>query len=272
MGKDDFDDFTALVDQVYALQSQRVLSAEAKALFFAALAEHPYELVRRAAFAHLKDPAKGGFPLLPAHIEAHIAAAKGGDGRPGAEEAWSIAVRAMDETETVMMTGEIAEAWGGVKAIFAAGDEVGARMAFKEIYSRLVSQARVDRKTVAWWPSLGSDLERRQLAMKKAVRDGLIGSQSPAAIEVIPAPGQSGGLLAAPAVTAVAEAAIDGVRKLLSRGPRDADDARHADLLAARRQTTDRKAQLRAQAESLGLSDDGYANLPRATPTTGRSA
>ncbi|MFS7082118.1 hypothetical protein ABMZ19_25175, partial [Escherichia coli] len=78
--------------------------------------------------------------------------------RPGPEEAWSIAVRACDEAETVVMNDEIALAWGAAKPIFDLGDEVGARMAFKEVYERQVAAATGPAK---WWPSLGTDQHKR---------------------------------------------------------------------------------------------------------------
>mgnify|MGYP001550255109 FL=1 len=271
MNKGDFDDFIALVDQVYALQSQRVLSAEAKALFFATLAEHDFSVIRCAAFAHLKDPVNGKFPLLRAHIEAKIAVANGDDRRPGSEEAWSIAIRAMDEQETVMMTREIVEAWGAAMPIFRNGDEVGARMAFKEIYTKLVSEARAGRAAVSWWPSLGRDLERRQVTLQKAVRDGLIASAAPVAVAALSAPATVAGLLSAPTPSTQARAALDELHGLFNRDPAELDAIRQAAIARERQATTDRKATLRAQAESLGLTDDGYASLrsPDANKTEG---
>jgi len=91
--------------------------------------------------------------------------------RPGAEEAWAIAVRACDESETVMLTDEIAQAWGVAQPIFNLGDEVGARMAFKEAYGRITEAVNAPAK---WWPSIGSDPYKRDTALSEAKRQGLL--------------------------------------------------------------------------------------------------
>ena len=55
-------------------------------------------------------------------------------GHPTANEAWALALSSADETETVVWTDQIAEAAGIVRPILDAGDEVGARMAFRDAY------------------------------------------------------------------------------------------------------------------------------------------
>ena len=60
----------------------------------------------------------------------------------GVEEAWAIALKSRDETETVVWTTEMAEAFDRCRPVLDAGDEVGARMAFKDTYNRLVDEAR----------------------------------------------------------------------------------------------------------------------------------
>lgn len=64
----------------------------------------------------------------------HIHAA---DSRPGKDEAWSIALAASDEHETVVLTTEIRQAMIASEPILEAGDKVGARMAFMSAYERL---------------------------------------------------------------------------------------------------------------------------------------
>lgn len=103
--------------------------------------------------------------------------------RPGAEEAWSIAVKACDESETVMMTNEIAQAWGVAQPIFNLGDEVGARMAFKECYTRLTTSPEAPAK---WWPSPGTDPHKRETALSEARRQGLL--PAPQIETLLPAP------------------------------------------------------------------------------------
>ena len=96
------------------------------------------------------------------------------DGRPGKDEAWSIALLAGDEIETVVMTAEIQQAMTAASPILRLGDKVGARMAFMGAYERLVSAARAQAVPIAWCVSLGFDPARRVAAIESAVRMQLI--------------------------------------------------------------------------------------------------
>ncbi|NMZ09282.1 hypothetical protein HBO37_28505 [Pseudomonas proteolytica] len=96
------------------------------------------------------------------------------DGRPGKDEAWSIALLAGDEIETVVMTAEIQQAMTAASPILRLGDKVGARMAFIGAYERLVSAARAEAVPIAWCVSLGFDPARRVAAIESAVRMQLI--------------------------------------------------------------------------------------------------
>ncbi len=58
------------------------------------------------------------------------------DGRPGPEEAWSLCPK--DDELSVVWTPEMAQAFGAARPILLSGDAVGARMAFREVYSRLL--------------------------------------------------------------------------------------------------------------------------------------
>lgn len=257
MDKADFDNFASLIDQVYGLQSQRVLTAEAKALFFATMAEHSFADVRRAAFAHLKDPVNGKFPLLPSHIEAQISAAKGGDGRPGADEAWALALKSVDERSTVVWTTEAFEAFQIARAVLEGGDEVGARMAFKDAYNRLVAQARAARRATAWQPSLGWDAEERDRVLRDA-----------AALNRLPAP-MVAALLPAPDETstydeAAARANLQRIREFVSTIPSAIERiaaTRAKKLAEENERIAARKEELRQQAESLGVTDEGYEEI-----------
>ena len=96
------------------------------------------------------------------------------DGRPGKDEAWSMALRASDEHETVMLTAEIRQAMAASQPILRAGDKIGARMAFMSAYERLVTNSRADAAPTTWELSLGFDAERRAIAVESAVRAQLI--------------------------------------------------------------------------------------------------
>lgn len=90
------------------------------------------------------------------------------DGRPGAEEAWAMIPN--DDVSSVVWTQEMAAAYGAAEPLLYAGDKVGARMAFKEKYVKLVADARDEKKLPQWTPSFGTDHQGRQLALIEAVR------------------------------------------------------------------------------------------------------
>ena len=173
----DFDEFCALLDDVHALLRSGAatpLGASAKAMFFRALAPYDIHLVRSALDAHVRDPQRGRFPPLPADVIAHLQVAAEDDGRPAAEEAWAIALRATSERLTVVWTAEIAQAWSVAITVLDAGDEVGARMAFREAYQRLVAEARDAGTSVRWTASLGWDEQERAQAIGRAVQLGYL--------------------------------------------------------------------------------------------------
>jgi hypothetical protein len=165
--------FFALLDDVAALLQRpntAPMTPTAKGMFFRALAAYPLEAVRAALDAHVKDPQRGRFMPLPADVIAQLQGAAADDGRPGPEEGWAIALRSRDEADTVVWTEEIAQARGIALPLLEAGDEVGARMAFKEAYGRLVAEARNCGKAPAWSASLGFDPRLRRVALEAAVQ------------------------------------------------------------------------------------------------------
>jgi hypothetical protein len=116
------------------------------------------------------------------------------DGRPGSEEAWAIALASADEAETVVWTEEIAQAYAVASPILEARDKVGARMAFREAYERIVRDAKAAGIQCVWVPSFGADPQRRALAIQAAIDAGRLSLDKARAY--LPAP-ESGGLVAA---------------------------------------------------------------------------
>lgn len=112
------------------------------------------------------------------------------DGRPGVEEAW--AMLPQDDDGSVVWTAEMASAWGIALPLLNDGDRIAARMAFKEAYTRLLTQARDERLPVRWTPSFGGDKLGRQQAIIDAVRHNRLGMN--AAVGLLP-PDQAEGLL-----------------------------------------------------------------------------
>ena len=177
MRDSDFHQFAELLDGCYALLGrEKALNGPAKALFFRALGVHSIEAVRAGFDAHVKDPQRGRFAPTPADVIAQIEGLVADDGRPGAEEAWAMCSNADDESETVVWSSEMSQAYSVASSLMQAGDHIGARMAFKEAYSRLVDSARRERKPVEWSVSLGHDVNKRQAALLSAETRGLLPS------------------------------------------------------------------------------------------------
>ena len=171
----DFAPFCELLDGCYALLGrEKALNGPAKALFFRALGVHSLEAVRAGFDAHVKDPQRGRFAPTPADVIAQIEGLVADDGRPGAEEAWAMCCNAADESETVVWSEEMSRAYALAMPLMQDGDNIGARMAFKEAYSRLVDSARRERKPVAWSVSLGHDQSKRHAALLSAETRGVL--------------------------------------------------------------------------------------------------
>lgn len=90
------------------------------------------------------------------------------DGRPGPEEAWQLVPKS--EYDSTVWTDEIAQAFSAVAG--AMDDQVSGRMAFLEVYKRILLEAREMRKPVRWYPSFGFDVHSRDAALTLAVSKG----------------------------------------------------------------------------------------------------
>ena len=140
----------------------RTFSDAAAEVFVNDLSAYPEEAVMRALNRCRKE-VRG--VLTTADVISRI-----DDGRPGVEQAW--ASIPSDELQSIVWTTEMAEAYGCCAALIASGDKVGARMAFKEVYVKLVTQARELGTPVQWLASLGGDLESRKRVLLAAVEEG----------------------------------------------------------------------------------------------------
>jgi len=145
------------------------------------LQNYPLRVIAKAFLQYIDENSE--FEPKPAGIAKLC---KLQDGRPGVEEAWAIAITSQDESETVVWTQEMAEAFGLCSSVLESGDEVGARMSFKETYVRLVTEARLNSRAVKWFPSIGWDVNKRSAALKKASVAGLL--QSPVVAALLPPP------------------------------------------------------------------------------------
>lgn len=124
------------------------------------------------AFVQYLKSTEGRFSPKPASIISIIDAMRP-DGRPGVDEAWAMIPR--DEYASAVMTEEMAEAYGIAKPLLDEGDQVAARMAFKDAYSRIVEKNKLAGIAPKWFPSLGIDSAMRETVITEAVRLGRIG-------------------------------------------------------------------------------------------------
>lgn len=244
----DLTPFTQLLDAACSLLSRGTYQPNPinTALFFRALQPYAFDAVRAGFDAHVRDPQRGRFVPMPADIIAQIEGLAANDGRPGADEAWAIAVAARDEAATVVWTDEMQEAWGVATMVMDLGDEVGARMAFKDAYGRLVDEARRRRNPPSWQVSMGHDSQGRREAIERAVEAGRL---PPSTLEGLPAPaGEAVALLEGPAVKAMPDWVRDQFASLRERLTRR-DDGLSRDEMA-RRDTQARKAAAQAQVDA----------------------
>lgn len=181
MRETDYREFSLMLDSVCSLLSKGAYAPNGTntALWFRSLAAHDLAAVRAGFDAHVRDPQRGRFVPNPADILAQIVGDLDDDGRPGPEEAWALAQKAADEAATVVWTPEIAQAWGIARSVQNLGDDVGARMAFKEAYVRIVSEARSKREPLRWEASLGHDAAQRDEALQRAQSAGLLPPPAP---------------------------------------------------------------------------------------------
>lgn len=205
MREADFPQFASLLEGVTGLYGKPASEVQI-AVFFRALGGYPFREVQAGFDAHLRDPQRGRFAPMPADIIAQINGLAAEDGRPGPEEAWAVAMSASDEAVAVVWTDEIAEAWGTARHVLARGDEVGARMCFREAYGRLVDDARRARRPVKWWGSMGQGESERDERSADAVRLAADRGLLPAPeAPLLPAPAQPFEALERRAPLAVAE-------------------------------------------------------------------
>ncbi len=137
----------------------QILSPAAAELLAADLGDFD-ESVVLAALARCRKELQG--PLKLHDILAHI-----DDGRPDADEAW--AMMPMSELASVVWTDEMAQAWGVALPMLNAGDTGGARIAFRDAYTKSVLEARIRHAPPCWMPSLGSDVSSRRRVLLEAL-------------------------------------------------------------------------------------------------------
>lgn len=173
MRLEDQTEFTKLLVGSMAVYDHKI-TAQIADLYFAALGPYTLDQVRDALSRHMQDQVGGKFYPKPADIIGQILSQKANDGRPGKDQAWSIALCSLDDNETVLLTPEILAALDSAKPLLAMRDKVAARMAFVEVYERLVARARGEGRPIQVTVSLGDDKVRRQIAIEDGLRRGML--------------------------------------------------------------------------------------------------
>lgn len=157
-------EFLAVLSRTFRTLRQPVPEPEILNVWWAKCEPFPLEAVAQAFSKHL-DVSE--FAPTPAAILKHLP--KESDARPDADEAWAISCHAEDESETIVWTEECSQAFSRASSV---EDETGRRMAFKSTYTRLITAARERGEPVRWVKSLGHDVQRRDVVLAQAVRDG----------------------------------------------------------------------------------------------------
>lgn len=174
MQPEDRKEFNALLITAMAVYERQITSALGD-LYFAALGQYTLQQVREGMARHLQDPADGKFSPKPADVIRQIqGAVAASDRRPGKDIAWSIALRSLDDAETVVTTEEILAALEMARPLLAIRDKVAARQAFIEAYEKQVDMARRMGRPISVIVSLGDDKGRRAHAVEEGLRAGLL--------------------------------------------------------------------------------------------------
>lgn len=253
----DFDEFSRRVNQTCRMLSRGGYMPDGEDLkqWFRILRGYSLDAVRYGLDRHMRDPAVGRFAPTPADIVAKIEARFAQDGRLGAEEAWARALHALDERQTVVWTEEMAEAFAAAKPLLLQGDKVGARMAFREIYARLVERARDRHELPCWVISEGHDPALRTVAVQAAVEAGHLALPQAQTYLALPPPRdpQSG-----PGEASVPLGGLpESVRSILMALKRQLSDKRlrPSSDAAARKATDDARALARERVASHSSSE-----------------
>lgn len=177
--------FAQMLVATFAVYGRQAPDSNTMRIWFRLLEQFDLADVQRAFDGYVATEPK--FPPTPAQIREMLGAGRN-DGRPTPDEAWAIALDSRDEADTIVWTPEIAEAFSICRPVLDLGDEVGARMAFKGAYERIIQAARLQNKPVEWQASIGFDPERREQVLRKAEVAGLLPAAQIAALLPPPEP------------------------------------------------------------------------------------
>ena len=244
-----------LADQLAA--TAELLGQQLSAAAGAMMADDLAEYSRPVLSAALKRVRTDAVKLTPKAIIDRIDEAMG---RPGSNEAWATALSALDERNTVVWTGEMAQAWEVARPVVVGGDEIGGRMAFKDAYERLVRAAREGRRVPVVTVSVGWDADLRAAGVEKAVKLGYVPAGAEVAYLPMPKPVIDPLLLLAGQCAVPADMPPEVRTRLLAmRGELATAKQRHAEAMAKR--AADAAADLIARKAQAQVMVDDYTAL-----------
>lgn len=165
MIKQDYQQFAAMWQGVHSsMAGGKDFNDNSMLFIFGVLEEYSLDNIGNAVKIHARQ---SKFAPMPADI-VEIIADRTGAKHIGSEEAWSIALKAMDERLPAIFTNEILEAKAICQPVYDSGDKVGARMAFREAYTRLIANS----EPVKWFVSQGDDKTLTNDAVQQAIKQG----------------------------------------------------------------------------------------------------
>lgn len=143
------------------------ISKAVMALYWEGLKRHPFEAVESAMWAHTQNTENGQFMPKIADV-VRILQRDNDNLWIGPDEAWALVPKS--ESDSAMLTDEIAQAVAAATPLLEVRDKVAARMAFKDAYTRLVERAKAEGRAPRYFPSFGTEPSGRVVMLADAVR------------------------------------------------------------------------------------------------------
>ena len=160
--KKEFAEFIASIFEIYSAK----ITPASIMIWTNMMNNYPFSVIKDALLHHVQHST---FAPKPADMINFI---KSKDGRPSADEAWAMIPR--NEYVSAVLTQDMLTAMAAAQPLLNEGDQVAARMAFKDSYNNLVNEARNKCTPIAWFPSLGEDKNGRESVITEAIRLGRI--------------------------------------------------------------------------------------------------
>jgi len=170
MIREDKAEFAELIGGLLETYHQSEPSARVMKNWWSTLEDLPFDVVERAVAQYMRT---GKFPPKPSDIRGMIEDALKARWF-SADEAWALAQRALDESDTVIWTPEASSAFHVAQPLLEMGDKVGARRAFEASYQRAVGAAAEERRQPQFMVSEGWDKARRVEVISRAKAEGYL--------------------------------------------------------------------------------------------------